>query len=146
MQPAAEASLRLKSGCRKVRATLKHMEGSMADWGYCEGGEDMNNLGMGILFLCFSLFLRFYSPREKGNMLGYKSPQQGMRRNVWFWSNRCFGKLALAGSAVYLAASIILLILGKTEMAYKLNLYIIPVDAIIPVAFADGSFILTLTP
>lgn len=98
----------------------------MADWGYCEGGEDMNNLGMGILFLCFSLFLRYYSPREKGNMLGYKSPQQGMRRNVWFWSNRCFGKLALAGSAVYFAASIILLILGKTEMAYKLNLYIIP--------------------
>ena len=81
---------------------------------------------MGIFFLCASLFLRFYSPKERGNMFGYKSPQQGMRRNVWFWSNKCFGKLALTGSTVYLASDVFLLFTGNMERLERLNRYILP--------------------
>lgn len=91
-----------------------------------EGGAKLGNLYIGIFFLCFSLFLRFYSPKERGNMLGYKSPQLRTRRRVWFWSNRCFGNLALAGSAVYLTVSTAFLAAGKTEWLDEVNRYIIP--------------------
>lgn len=55
-----------------------------------------------ILCICFfaSLFLFFYSPKEK-NILGYKSLQQNLDSNVWKWSNKCFGGLSLLGSILF---------------------------------------------
>ncbi len=71
----------------------------------------MNNFVIGILCLIFSLFLFFLSPRENKNLLGYKSPQQGLNKSVWKWSNKCFGLLAIIGSVLYLITTIVLIIL-----------------------------------
>lgn len=68
----------------------------------------MGNIGIGILFVIFSLFLYFVSPSENKNLLGYKSPQQGANAHIWKWSNKCFGMLALIGSVLYLISSIVL--------------------------------------
>lgn len=68
----------------------------------------MSNLLVGVLCLLFSLFLFFLSPKENQNMFGYKSPQQGFHKNIWKWSNRCFGLLAMIGSAIYLITAVIL--------------------------------------
>lgn len=56
-------------------------------------------------------------------MLGYKSPQQGMHKNIWKWSNRCFGSLAIFGSSIYLLAAIILKILNISNYNGKINQY-----------------------
>lgn len=83
----------------------------------------MNNLIIGIVCFVFALFLYFLSPSEGKNMLGYKSPQQGTHKNIWKWSNKCFGILAIAGASIYLLAAIILRILSIGEYDSKINLY-----------------------
>ncbi|MDF2512270.1 MAG: hypothetical protein K0S04_2136 [Herbinix sp.] len=41
-------------------------------------------------------------------MLGYKSLQQNMHKNIWRWTNECFGLLTLVGSIIYVAISVYL--------------------------------------
>ena len=41
-------------------------------------------------------------------MLGYKSLQQNTHKDIWKWTNECFGLLATVGSIIYLIISIIL--------------------------------------
>lgn len=67
----------------------------------------MNTIYIGLICLGLSIFLIFYSPKEKKNMLGYKSFQQNMHKDVWKWTNRCFGFLTLIGSFIYLTLSIL---------------------------------------
>ena len=81
----------------------------------------MRNLVIGIVCILFSLFLFFLSPKENKNMLGYKSPQQGLNKNVWKWSNKCFGVLAIVGSSIYLIATIILLLSGNDKYGDMIN-------------------------
>lgn len=66
----------------------------------------MKGIMIGLICLCFGLFLFFVSPKEKKNMFGYKSLQQGMHREIWKWTNQCFGLFIMVGSIVYLAFSI----------------------------------------
>lgn len=67
----------------------------------------MTNIYIGLICLGCSLFLIFYSPKEKGNMLGYKSLQLNTHKDIWKWTNICFGLLTLIGSIVYLSLSIL---------------------------------------
>lgn len=84
----------------------------------------MDNLIIGILCLALSLFIFFISPKEAKNMLGYKSPQQRIRKSsVWKYSNKCFGILVLIGSFIYLLATIITRILSISEYNNKINQY-----------------------
>mgnify|MGYP000935694320 CR=1 FL=1 len=83
----------------------------------------MNNLIIGLLALAFSLFICFLSPKEGKNVLGYKSPQQGTHKNIWKWSNRFFGVLAIIGSVIYIIITIVFKILSIKEYNNKLNLY-----------------------
>lgn len=81
----------------------------------------MSNLVIGILCMVFALFLFFLSPKEAKNMFGYKSPQQGLNKNVWKWSNKCFGLLAIIGSTIYLISAIVLMVLGIHKYSVLLN-------------------------
>jgi hypothetical protein len=51
----------------------------------------MNDIFYGLIFLCYGIFLFFFSAKEKKNMLGYKSLQQNMHKDIWKWTNQCFG-------------------------------------------------------
>ncbi len=66
----------------------------------------MVNIRFGLLFFALSLFLYFISPIFKKNILGYKSMQQGMYKDVWMLSNKCFGLLVMIGSIIYLTMAI----------------------------------------
>lgn len=68
----------------------------------------------------FTVFV-FLSPKENKNILGYKSPQQGLNKNVWKWSNKCFGLLALIGSIVYLVATVVLMVMNLQEYGILQN-------------------------
>lgn len=68
----------------------------------------MNNITIGIITIVYAVFLRFMSPKERDNMLGYKSIQLGTNKKIWEWTNRGFGTLALIGSVCYLLASLYL--------------------------------------
>lgn len=68
----------------------------------------MKNIYIGLICLCYSLFLLFLSPKEKHNILGYKSLQQNTHKDIWKWTNECFGLLTLVGSIIYFIISIIL--------------------------------------
>lgn len=81
----------------------------------------MASIGLGILFLVFSVFLYFISPIYKKNMLGYKSMQQGMHKDIWKMSNKCFGLLAMIGSSIYLAMAITFKILDMKHYNALLN-------------------------
>lgn len=81
----------------------------------------MSNLTIGILCMIFSLFLFFLSPKENKNALGYKSPQQGLNKNVWKWSNKCFGLLAIIGSFVYIITTVILIAMNLQEYGMLQN-------------------------
>ncbi len=81
----------------------------------------MGSIGFGILFLVFSVFLYFISPIYKKNMLGYKSMQQGMYKDIWKMSNKCFGLLAMIGSSIYLAMAITFKILDMKHYNALLN-------------------------
>lgn len=83
----------------------------------------MNNLGIGIVCMLYSIFLYSYSYKENQNMLGYKSSQQRMNKNVWKISNRCFGFLALIGSSIYLVVTVVLLLCNLSKYNEKLNIY-----------------------
>ncbi len=83
----------------------------------------MDNLIVGILCLAFSIFIYFLSPKEGENMLGYKSPQQGMHKDIWKCSNKCFGILALFGSSIYLITTIIFRIFNISEYNKNINHY-----------------------
>lgn len=54
-------------------------------------------------------------------MFGYKSPQQGFYKNIWKWSNRCFGLLAMIGSAIYLIVAVILAFLEIRKYDAMIN-------------------------
>ena len=72
-----------------------------------------------------SMFICFYSPREE-NILGYKSLQLGTNKNVWKWSNRCFGIISIIGSLILLSVDIIGRIRNDNYNLYKyILLYII---------------------
>lgn len=81
----------------------------------------MSNLFIGVLCMMFSLFLFFLSPKENKNMLGYKSPQQGFNKNIWKWSNKCFGLLAMIGSAIYLIIAAVLAFLEIRKYDAMIN-------------------------
>lgn len=81
----------------------------------------MSNLFIGILCMLLSLVIFFYSPQEGSNMLGYKSPQQGKNKKIWYWSNKCFGILAIIGSAIYLILSLILKFMEITLYDHTIN-------------------------
>ncbi len=80
----------------------------------------MNNLTIGIICFAMSLFLYFYSPKNI-SILGYKSPQLGTHKKIWKWSNKCFGFLAIIGSAIYLFLSIIFRIANICEYDRIMN-------------------------
>jgi hypothetical protein len=82
----------------------------------------MKNIYIGLICLCYSAFLFFLSPKEKKNMLGYKSFQQNMHKDIWKWTNECFGLLTLVGSFIYLTISIILEI-KDISFSSELNKY-----------------------
>ena len=50
-------------------------------------------------------------------MFGYKSFQQGMHKEIWKWTNQCFGLLIMIGSIVYLIISIVLQVKGISYSA-----------------------------
>lgn len=54
-------------------------------------------------------------------MFGYKSPQQGLNKNIWKWSNKCFGLLAMIGSAIYLMIAVILALLEIHKYEAMIN-------------------------
>lgn len=83
----------------------------------------MNNVIIGILCLILALYIFYQSPKEGKNMLGYKSPQQGIHKNIWKWSNKCFGFLAIVGSAIYLFIVVIFMYQGVVVYNTKLNYY-----------------------
>ena len=83
----------------------------------------MDNLIIGIICLAYSLFISFFSPKEGKNMLGYKSPQQGINKNIWQWSNKCFGILAIIGSSIYLLTTIAFKILDIDNYYSVINRY-----------------------
>ena len=89
---------------------------------------------IGLICLCYSLFLLFLSPKDKKNLFGYKSLQQNMHKDIWKWTNECFGILTLVGSIIYLTLSIILEI-NDISISSQLNKY-----SLIYIVF---SFILT---
>lgn len=82
----------------------------------------MSNLTIGILCLALSLLQYFYSPKNI-SILGYKSLQLSTHKNIWKWSNKCFGLLAIIGSTIYLLASIILSVLSINEYDSIMNDY-----------------------
>jgi uncharacterized membrane protein len=67
----------------------------------------MDGIFYGAVFLCYGIFLLFFSGKEKKNMLGYKSLQQNLHKEIWKWTNQCFGLLAIVGAVVYLIISVI---------------------------------------
>ncbi len=83
----------------------------------------MDNLIVGIICLTYSLFIYFFSPKEGKNMLGYKSPQQGMHKNIWKWSNKCFGILVLLGSSIYLIITITMRFFNISKYNSIINRY-----------------------
>lgn len=80
----------------------------------------MNSIIIGIVSIAIACFLIFLSPQEK-NMFGYKSPQQGLNKNTWKWSNKCFGVLIFVGATAYLISSIVLLALNLGQYNSLLN-------------------------
>lgn len=84
----------------------------------------MSNLIIGIICMALSLFLYFYSPNNI-SLLGYKSPQLGTHKNIWKWSNKCFGVLAMIGSGIYLITSIIFNIINMSEYDSIMNKFAI---------------------
>ncbi|WP_313129014.1 hypothetical protein [Anaerocolumna sp.] len=87
----------------------------------------MINVSIGLICLGMSIFILFFSPKEsyKNNALGYKSPQLNTHKNIWFWTNKCFGLLALPGSILYLLISIILVLTGHVEFSTAMNRYLL---------------------
>ena len=55
-------------------------------------------------------------------MFGYKSLQQNIHKDIWKWTNECFGLLTLFGSMLYLTLSIILELKG-ISISSRLNMY-----------------------
>lgn len=84
----------------------------------------MNDIFYGLIFLCYGIFLFFFSAKEKKNMLGYKSLQQNMHKDIWKWTNQCFGLLAIVGSVIYLITSIIQEVQNIT-LAYSMYKYVL---------------------
>lgn len=72
----------------------------------------MTNFYIGFLILGCSLFLLFLSPKEKNNIFGYKSLQLNTHKDIWKWTNQCFGLLILFGSVGFLLYLSILKIQG----------------------------------
>lgn len=84
----------------------------------------MSNYIIGVICLALSIWTCFFSPREGMNMLGYKSPQ-GMHKNIWKFSNKCFGIFGIVGSSLYLLINLIFKILGLSDYYNDINKYAI---------------------
>ncbi|HHV13301.1 MAG TPA: hypothetical protein GXX75_23805 [Clostridiales bacterium] len=52
-------------------------------------------------------------------MLGYKSVQLRSHKNIWKWSNRCFGMLSIIGSSLFLLVDVIGRVINKKYDLYK---------------------------
>lgn len=87
----------------------------------------MSNINIGLICLGMSIFILFFSPKEsyKNNALGYKSPQLNTHKNIWFWTNKCFGLLALLGSILYLLISVVLVLTGHVGFSTTMNKYLL---------------------
>lgn len=87
--------------------------------------ENMSNIYIGLICLGMSIFILFFSTKEsyRYNALGYKSPQLNTHKNIWLWTNKCFGLLALIGSTLYLVVSLILILSGNVNFAITMNKY-----------------------
>ncbi len=82
----------------------------------------MKTIYIGLICLFYGFYLFFLSPKEKKNMFGYKSFQQNMHKDIWKWTNECFGLLILAGSIIYLTFSIVFEI-NDISFTARLNQY-----------------------
>ncbi len=63
----------------------------------------MDGIFYGVLFLGYGLlllFFFFFSSKEKRNMLGNKSLQQNLHKEIRKWTNQCFGLFAIVGAVV----------------------------------------------
>ena len=84
----------------------------------------MSNYIIGLLCFVLAVWITFFSPKEGRNIFGYKSPQ-GMNKNIWKWSNKCFGILAMIGSFLYLLITLIAQLLGQDQFSNEINKYAI---------------------
>ena len=66
---------------------------------------------------------------EKSHNVGYGQsenlPTKGMNKNIWKWSNKCFGILEMIGSFLYLLLTLIVQLLGKDQFSNEINKYAI---------------------
>jgi uncharacterized membrane protein len=81
----------------------------------------MGNLYIGIICFVVSIYLFFFSAKEENNILGYKSVLHRPNKNIWRWSNKCFGTLAIIGSSIYLIVTIIFRVLSITDYNSLVN-------------------------
>lgn len=66
----------------------------------------MNLISLGIVFCIIGIMVYWFSPASPHNV-GYVSLQLHRNKNVWYWSNRFFGRLCLAGSLVLLITAVL---------------------------------------
>lgn len=66
----------------------------------------MNLISLGIVFCIIGIIVYWFSPAAPHNV-GYVSLQLHRNKNVWYWSNRFFGRLCLAGSLVLLITAVL---------------------------------------
>lgn len=77
----------------------------------------MNLISLGIAFVFIGIVVYWFSPGSPHN-IGYRSLQSARNKNIWFWSNRFFGRLCLTGSVIFLITAILLELLnmGKSDI------------------------------
>lgn len=83
----------------------------------------MVNILIGVFYIAMSSYILFFSSTDKPNVLGYKSLQINIHKNIWLWTNKCFGIFSLIGSILYLLISVILLLTENSEYLAVINKY-----------------------
>ena len=68
---------------------------------------------------------------EKGNFLGYKSPQLNSHPSIWKWTNHVFGLCLIAGSIVFILISLILYPIQNEYLMYGIGIGYIILSTII---------------
>ncbi len=76
----------------------------------------MNLISFGIIFCIIGIVVYWFSPASPHNV-GYVSLQLHRNKNVWYWSNRFFGRLCLAGSMVFLITAVLQKLAFKGDSA-----------------------------
>lgn len=76
----------------------------------------MNLISFGIVFCILGIMVYWFSPASPHNV-GYVSLQLHRNKNVWYWSNRFFGRLCLIGSIVFLITTVLFKIALKGDSA-----------------------------